>query len=116
MRRHGFEVFHLDPSRFQPFPDGSRLLVWDDVASTQAEIARFSRRDAANYPKWLAFWERAAGLIYPYFLKPPPTLGELARQIQGTDDEALLDRLLTASMNDILADFFETEAMRAGFV
>ena len=116
LRRHGFEVFHLDPSRFQPFPDGSRLLVWDDVESTQAEIARFSRRDAANYPKWLTFWERAAGLIYPYFLKPPPNLGELARKIQGTADEALLDRLLTASMNDILADFFESEAMRAGFI
>ena len=83
LRRHGFEVFHLDPSRFQPFPDGSRLLVWDDVASTQAEIARFSRRDAANYPKWLAFWERAAGLIYPYFLKPPRHPGRTGQTNPG---------------------------------
>ena len=24
LRKHGFEVYHLDPSRFQPYPDGSR--------------------------------------------------------------------------------------------
>ena len=36
LRKHGFEVYHLDPSRFQPYPDGSRLLVWDDVERTQA--------------------------------------------------------------------------------
>ena len=67
LREHGFEVYRLDPSRFQPYPDGTRLLVWDDVAKTQEEIARFSRRDAENYPDWLAFWERAAGMIYPLF-------------------------------------------------
>ena len=42
LRKHGFEVYHLDPSRFQPYPDGSRLLVWDDVERTQEEISRFS--------------------------------------------------------------------------
>ena len=41
LRKHGFEVYHLDPSRFQPYPDGSRLLVWDDVERTQEEIAQF---------------------------------------------------------------------------
>lgn len=116
LRKHGFEVYPLDPSRFQPFPDGTRLLVWDDVARTQGEIARFSRRDAENYPNWLAFWERAAGLIHPYFLTPPPTLSEIAGRVRGTDDEALFDRLLTASMKDVVAEFFESEAVRGTFI
>ena len=34
LRRYGFAVYHLDPSRFQPFPDGARVLVWDDVSRT----------------------------------------------------------------------------------
>ncbi len=116
LRKHGFEVYHLDPSRFQPYPDGTRLLVWDDVARTQEEIARFSRRDAQRYPEWLAFWERAAAIIYPYFLTPPPTVSEIAGQVRGTDDEALLDRLLTGSMTDIVTEFFESEAVRGAFI
>ena len=116
LREHGFEVYRLHPSRFQPYPDGTRLLVWDDVAKTQEEIARFSRRDAENYPDWLAFWERAAGMIYPYFLTPPPTVSEIAERVRGTDDEALLDRLLTASMVDIVTEFFESEAVRGAFI
>ena len=116
LRKHGFEVYHLNPSRFQPYPDGTRLLIWDDMAQTQEEIARFSQRDAENYPNWLAFWERAAGIIYPYFLTTPPTLSEIAAQVRGTDDEALLDRLLTASMKDIVTEFFESEAIRGAFI
>jgi phytoene dehydrogenase-like protein len=116
LREHGFEVYHLNPSRFQPYPDGSRLLIWDDLAQTQEEIARFSKRDAENYPKWLAFWERAAGLIHPYFLTPPPTLSELFAKVRGTNDEAFLERLLTVSMTEVVSEFFESEAMRGAFI
>src|ERR1044072_9811416 len=59
LRQHGFEVIPIDPWRLLPLPDGRRLLLWNDVERTQAEIARFSKRDAANYPRWNAFWERA---------------------------------------------------------
>ena len=87
LREHGFDVFHLDPSRFQPFPDGSALRLWDDLERSQEELARFSRKDAEAYPEWLAFWERAANIIYPYFLTPPPTLGAIASRLEGTPDE-----------------------------
>ena len=106
LRKHGFEVYHLDPSRFQPYPDGSRLLVWDDVERTQAEISRFSRRDAENFPKWLDFWKRAASIIYPYFLTTPPTISEIAERLHGTDDEMFFDRLLTVSVKEVLTEFF----------
>lgn len=116
LRAHGFEVFPIDPWRFLPLPDGSRLLLWNDVERTQAEIARFSRRDAENYPRWLAFWNRAAGLIHPYFLTQPPTLAEIAAQVRGTDDEHFFERLLTASMSDVVTEFFESEMLRAAFI
>ena len=115
LRKHGFEVYHLDPSRFQPYPDGSRLLVWDDVERTQEEIARFSRRDAENFPKWLDFWKRAASIIYPYFLTTPPTISEIAERLRGTDDEMFFDRLLTVSVKDVLTEFFESETMQGAY-
>jgi phytoene dehydrogenase-like protein len=116
LRRHGFEVYHLDPSRFVPFPDGRCLLTWDDVARTQEEIGRFSARDAAAYPRWIAFWERAAGLLHRYFLTPPPTLAEVLAALRGTADEALFERLLTAGMQDLVEEFFEDEAVRGAFI
>lgn len=115
LRKHGFEVYHLDPSRFQPYPDGSRLLVWDDLERTQEEIAQFSRRDSENYRDWLRFWERAAGIIYPYFMTAPPTLDEVAARVRGTDDEAFFERLLTVSMTEVVTEFFESEQMQGAF-
>src|SRR2546430_11992813 len=35
--------------------------------------------------RWNAFWERAAGIIYPHFLTPPPTVAEIADRLTGTD-------------------------------
>ncbi len=116
LRRYGFEVFSLDPERFQPFADGRRLLVWDDVERTQEEIGRFSRRDAANYPRWQEFWRQAAAIIHPYFLRPPPDPGEIAAKVRGTGEEAFLARLLKVSMKEVVCSFFESEPVRGTFV
>ena len=116
MRRYGFEVYNLDPGRFQPFPDGRGLLVWDDVERTQSQLAQFSARDAEAFPRWFEFWQRAAGLVYPYYLRPPPTVAEIAESVRGTEDEAFLNRLLTASMSDVISEFFESPEVRACFM
>ncbi|PYJ62518.1 MAG: hypothetical protein DME24_03465 [Verrucomicrobia bacterium] len=116
LRKYGFEVYHIDPWRFLPLPDGNRLLLWDGVEQTQEEIARFSKHDASNYPRWNAFWERAAGIIYPHFLTPPPTVAEIADRLTGTDDEEFFERLLLASMSDVVTEFFESEPARAAFI
>jgi len=31
LRKHGFEVYHIDPWRFLPLPDGNRLLLCDSI-------------------------------------------------------------------------------------
>src|ERR1044071_1803479 len=113
LRRHGFEIDHIDPWRFLPLPDGNRLLLWDGVEQTQEEIARFSKRDASNYPRWIEFWERAAGLIHPHFLTPPPTVAEIADRLAGTDDEEFFEDLLLASMSDAVSRVFESDAVQA---
>jgi len=116
LRRHGFHVYHIDPQKCCLFPDGRSLLVWDSVERTQEAIGRFSTHDAQAYPRWLAFWERAAGLIHPYFLTPPPTLAELAARLRTADDRMFFDRLLGASVEDVVTEFFEDEAVRGAFL
>lgn len=116
LRKFGFEVYRLDPERFQPFLDGRRLLIWDDVSRTQEEISQFSTRDAERYPEWLAFWKQAAGLIQPYFLRQAPTITEVYERARRAGKEAFLDRLLVVSMTELVSEYFESEAMQGAFI
>lgn len=111
--RHGFRVFPLAPARFHPFPDGRSLVIWDDPARTAEELAPVSRRDAAAYPGWIEFWTRAARLLQPWFLRPPPTYAELAASVRGTPDEAVWETLLTRPMWDLVHETFESDLLRA---
>jgi phytoene dehydrogenase-like protein len=113
LRRHGFEVYSLAPSRFHPFPDGRSLVVWEDHARTAAGIERHSLHDAAAYLRWMDLWERAARLLHPWFLAPAPTYAELSAHVQGTEDEALLETLLTRPMWDLVHEHFESDLLRA---
>ncbi|REJ87684.1 MAG: NAD(P)/FAD-dependent oxidoreductase [Planctomycetota bacterium] len=116
LRQHGFEVYRLEPSRFQPYPDGRCLFLWDSEEQTREAIARFSTHDANAFPAWQSFWRRAAELIYPYFLTSPPTIAELAAKARGTPDEEFLDRLLTTSMKDLVTDYFDDPAIQGAFI
>src|SRR5438132_5405904 len=48
---HGFAVLERNPASFTPFPDGRHLFLGADGAMNRREIAKFSPRDAENYPK-----------------------------------------------------------------
>src|ERR1700738_775994 len=65
---HGFAVLERNPSSFTPFPDGRSLLMGPDTQQTLREIAKFSVRDAENYPKYNAMLERVADVIEPTLL------------------------------------------------
>lgn len=111
--KHGFEVYHLEPSRFHPFPDGRYLVSWKDHHQTAEEISRYSSHDAQAYLDWSHFWERAGRLLHRYFLTPPPTYAEIMELVRGTEDEVLVETLLTRSMLDLVEDYFETDMVRA---
>ena len=111
--KHGFEVYQLEPGRFHPFPDGRYLVNWKDQHQTAEEISRYSSHDAQAYLEWSHFWERAGKLLHRYFLTPPPTYAEIMERVRGTEDEALVETLLTRSMMDLVEDYFETDIVRA---
>ena len=116
LRKHGFDVYPLDPVRFLPFPDGSYINLWRDTDRLIEDIARISPRDAEAFPRWDRFWERAAGLIQAYVLSPPPRLGQLFEKARGTPDEEVLETMLTRTMKDLVQDHFESEQVQGAFI
>jgi len=116
MKRYGFEVFELDPLELRPFPDGRHLLLYRDEARNVEEIRRHSVHDAEAYPRWNAFWERAANIVNPYRLRTPPSLAQLFVDVRGTDLEPVLERLLTTSFADLLDEWFESDVVKAALV
>ena len=116
MKRYGFEVFELEPLEFRPFPDGRHIVLYRDEARNVETIRRFSEHDAQAYPRWNAFWERAAAIVNPYRLGTPPTLAQLFAKVAGTDLEPVLELLVTKSFGDLLDEWFESDIVKAALV
>src|ERR1700758_2541494 len=52
LRRFGYDVLPKDPAYFAPSPDGRHMFMYADQRRTCDELARFSARDAARYPRY----------------------------------------------------------------
>src|SRR5205814_622789 len=74
LKDYGFELLERSPSSFTPFLDGRSLMMGPDQDMTLREIAKFSPRDAANYPRYEAMLERVAKAVEPTLLMTPPNL------------------------------------------
>ena len=115
LRKYGFEVHHLEPYRFHPFPDGQYLLGWHDEEQTAEEVRRISPADAKRYPDYVAFWEQAADILKRYFLTEPPTIAQIAADVRGTSDERIFERMLTGNTKALAEEFFESPEVRASY-
>lgn len=51
LTRHGLKLLPRNPSSFTPTVDGRFLLMGPDSKLNEAEISKFSKHDAAAYPK-----------------------------------------------------------------
>src|SRR4051812_2789936 len=69
---YGLTILPRDPSSFTPLLDGRSLLMGPDSRATLREIAKFSQRDAENYPKYNALLERTADAIEPLLSRSSP--------------------------------------------
>jgi phytoene dehydrogenase-like protein len=117
LRKHGYRVLPLASKRMFPYPDGRSLILWDDTERTAREIAaKFSQKDATGYVRLQDFWGRAGRLFDRFFLREPPTIRELQKFVRGTDDEALLDRLLHGRLTNLVDELFESDAVKAAAI
>jgi phytoene dehydrogenase-like protein len=125
LRDYGFELLERNPSSFSPFPDGRYLMLGADEAMNRREIAKFSVKDAENYPKYVAMLERVASVIEPTLVQTPPNpvrpgigdllamgkLGLSMKSLDGAMGEAI--EILTGAARPILDRWFESEELKA---
>ena len=122
LERYGLEYIDMDPFAFYPLPDGSGAIeFWRDLDRTCASIERISPRDAAAYRRFVEFWGPINEGVFRAFLRPP-TPGNLVRTMatgqfnraEGPSGSPLdtLRRLFT-SYGQLIAETFESDAMRA---
>ena len=116
LHRHGLELYRLDPHSAHPFPDGSGMLFWDDEERTKEAIGGISPGDVEGYVAWIKLWDKAAEIMQPYMLQPPPTWEEVAERVRGTDYEPVLHTLRTVSMGELLDHYFESEKVKSCMV
>jgi len=109
----GYRTIPHDPEGFLPFPDGRSITLWKSTARSQKEIARFSKRDAAAYPRYIEYWDEILHLLEPILGGPPPSLSQLAEQFRGPPYERLLRDLVLRSAEDLLSEWFESEELKA---
>jgi phytoene dehydrogenase-like protein len=121
---YGYEVLARDPSSFTPFPDGRSLMMGPDADLNRKEIAKFSARDAARYPQYVAMLERVAAVIEPTLTMAPPdlsrprlgdlttllSLGRAFRRLGDDLGEAV--EILTGAARPILDRWFESEELK----
>lgn len=124
LREFGFEPIERNPASFSPFLDGRYLILGTGTSKDVEEIAKFSKRDAENYPKYEAMLERVSSVIEPTLVQIPPNLvhpklgqllemGKMGKALQKLGPgmgEAI--EVLTGAARPILDRWFESEELK----
>src|SRR5256714_26363 len=111
---HGLRIVERRCANFLPTADGGYLLTGE--GRTQAEVARFSARDAARLPEYAERLEGVADVPPELALTPPPNVPEgtwrpaLPELVRAARVGGRLRRLDMSSRRELLALF----AMSAG--
>ena len=93
LRSHGLELIHRNPRFFMPFAGGDDGLVfWEDQDELLREIASFSRKDAAAYPRYDALIERACSIMDQFILRNPPSFAEFAAAFDQPGDARVFQK------------------------
>ncbi len=127
LAEHGLRIVERPVSNFLPLPDGRHLTVGGGLAATQAQFAKFSRRDADALPAYYAMLERVADVLRDLLLATPPNVGggaqallgawKVAKRFRALDlagQRDVLD-LFTKSAGDVLDRWFESDPVKAVF-
>ena len=127
LARHGLRIVERPVSNFLPLPDNRHLVVGGGIAATQAEFAKFSRRDADALPGYYAMLDRVADVLRDLLVATPPNAGggvhalldawKVAKRFRALDLAGRRDvlDLFTKSAGDVLDRWFESEPVKAVF-
>ena len=125
--QHGLAIIPRPIANFLPLPDGGYLKVGGGLAATQAEVAKYSQRDALRLPDYYAMLDRVADVLRGLVLATPPNVGggvhalldawKVAKRFRTLDlagQRDVLD-LFTKSAGDVLDRWFESGPIKAAF-
>jgi phytoene dehydrogenase-like protein len=127
LKAHGLRIVEREIANFLPLPDGRYLK--SGAGRTQAEVAKFSARDAERLPEYQRRLEAIADMLRGVVLETPPNAAAegwraipellkaagLGRRASGLDADLrreFLDVFLK-SAGDYLDSWFESEPIKA---
>ncbi len=129
LARHGLKIVERPIANFLPLSaePGAYLKIGGGLAATQAEVARYSQRDAERLPAYYAMLEEAARVIRGLSLETPPNAGgglaeilpalkvmKSVRKLTLPAKRNLL-ALFAKSAGDLLDAWFESAPLKAAF-
>jgi phytoene dehydrogenase-like protein len=130
LAQHGLRIVKRPLSNFLPLPGDAYLKVGGGVEATQAQIAKFSARDAQRLPAYYAMLARVADVLRGLLDVTPPNVGgrrggigvmldawKTAKPFRALDRTAQRDvlDLFTKSAGEILDHWFESAPIKAAF-
>lgn len=125
LAEHGLRVVERPYANFLPLPDGRAFRLGG--AGTQAEVARWSQRDAERLPAYYDMLDRIVVVLRELMTRTPPNVSDrfvladwlssyaVAKQLKHLDMRGrrdLLD-LFTKSAGEMLDQWFESEPLKA---
>ncbi len=125
LTEHGLRVVERPYSNFLPLPDGRSFRLGGEHGA--ADIARWSKRDVEQLPKYYAMLDRVVVVLRELMQRAPPNVSDrfvladwmaslsAAKQLKTLDMAArrdLLD-LFAKSAGDLLDGWFEGEPLKA---
>ncbi len=125
LKERGLTLLERPIANLLPLPQGQYLKLGSSLARTQAEVAKFSTRDAERLPGYYHSLDQVADVLRKLAVKTPPqttgglfNLVDLLRQgssVLGGDlsrQRDMLD-LFTKSARSVLDGWFESEPIKA---
>lgn len=121
LKKYGLEIKRRTGKMLMLGLDNNEHIIMQgsDLAMTQAYLARYSKKDAENYPKFEALIERAADVMRDVAYETPANLGggisdlwragKIANSIRKLPKHEQRDlfKLFTMSLGDFLDSWFE---------
>ena len=126
LEKHGLRFITPEVAVTALSPDGRALVLYSDIRKAAEEIGKFSAKDAAKYPEFQQSLAKIARVISEVLSTTPPDIDDpsksdlwsmlkTGRAIRGLGKKDMYRLLRWGPMAaaDLVAEYFETELLRA---
>jgi phytoene dehydrogenase-like protein len=125
LHARGLRILERPISNFLPVEDGGYLKLGGGLERTQAEVAKFSKRDAERLPAYYAMLDDVGDVLRDLAIQTPPNLADgiwglpralkQGNRLRGMSLKQQRDmlNLFTKSARDFLDAWFESDPIKA---